>query len=249
MKKFLIALLFTPLVALASNGHTELDRWPGSVSDKASLQNGAKLFVNYCLNCHGASYVRYNKLMDLGLTENQVKDNLMFTADKIGELMRIAAQRDEQKQWFGAAPPDLSIIARARASEAGTGADWLYTYLRSFYLDPNRPTGWNNRVFENVGMPHVLYGLQGERIAHFEDVKDAQGNVTKHFEKFEMVKPGTLSESEYDQNVSDLVGFLVWMGEPQQEFRQRLGYGVLIFLGILFVAAYALKKEFWKDVH
>jgi ubiquinol-cytochrome c reductase cytochrome c1 subunit len=249
MKKFLIALLFAPVLALASGGHAKLDKWPGSVSDKAALQHGAKLFVNYCLNCHGASYIRYNRLLDLGLTEEQVKDNLMFSADKIGELMRIAAQRDEQKQWFGAAPPDLTIMARARASGSGSGADWLYTYLRSFYLDEKRATGWNNTLFENVGMPHVLYGLQGQRVAHFVEQKDAQGNVGKHFEKFEMVTPGTLSDAEYDKAVSDLVGFMVWMAEPQQEFRQRLGIAVLIFLGLLFLVAYALKKEFWKDVH
>lgn len=248
MKKFLIALLFAPVVALA-NSTAHLDSWKGSVGDKAALQNGAKLFVNYCLNCHGASYFRYNKLMELGLTEQQVKDNLMFTTDKIGEQMRVAARSDEQKQWFGATPPDLTIIARARASEAGSGADWLYTYLRSFYRDDKRPTGWNNVIFENVGMPHVLYGLQGERIAHFAEKKDAEGNVSKHFEKFETIKPGSLSDAEYDKAVSDLVGFLVWMAEPQQEFRQKLGFGVLAFLAVLFVFAYALKKEYWKDIH
>jgi ubiquinol-cytochrome c reductase cytochrome c1 subunit len=195
--------------------------------------------------------VRYKNLLDLGLTEQQVKDNLMFTSDKIGELMRVAARTDEQKQWFGAAPPDLSIIVRARgeAGAPGAGADWVYTYLRSFYLDDKRPTGWNNRVFENVGMPHVLYGLQGERVAEFAEVKDAQGNVTKHFEKFETVKPGSLSEQDYDKAVSDLVGFMVWMAEPQQEFRRKLGFFVLGFLAVLFVLAYALKKEYWKDIH
>ncbi|HJW23727.1 MAG TPA: cytochrome c1 [Rhodocyclaceae bacterium] len=237
MKKFLLALLFAPLTALASGGEVHLDKWPGSVSDKASLQNGAKLFVNYCLNCHGASYMRYNKLMDLGLSEQEVKDNLMFTADKIGEQMRIAARSDEQKQWFGAAPPDLSVIARARASEHGSGADWLYTYLRSFYRDDKRPTGWNNVVFENVGMPHVLYGLQGQQVRNHET------------HKLELAVPGTMQPAEFDKAVSDLVGYLVWMAEPQQEFRKSLGYGVLIFLALLFVLAYALKKEYWKDVH
>lgn len=236
MKKILIALLFAPLTALAAGGGVALDKWPGSVSDKASLQHGAKLFVNYCLNCHGASYVRYNRLMELGLTEAQVKDNLMFTADKIGDLMRIAAQRDDQKVWFGAAPPDLSLMARARSSGSGTGADWLYTYLRSFYRDESRATGWNNTVFENVGMPHVLYELQGQQVRNADH-------------KLELLQPGTQTASEYDKSVSDLVGFMVWMAEPNQEFRKRLGFGVLIFLGILFVAAYALKKEFWKDVH
>lgn len=235
MKKLLIALLFTPLIVLANTG-AQLDRWPGSVGDKAALQNGAKYFVNYCLNCHGASYMRYNKLMELGLTEQQVKDNLMFTAEKIGEPMRVAARPEEQKKWFGAAPPDLSVIARARASAEGSGADWLYTYLRSFYRDEKRPTGWNNKVFENVGMPHVLIELQGIQV------------LDEHH-KLQMVLPGKQTTEEFDKSVSDLVGFLVWMAEPQQEFRQRLGIGVLIFLALLFVVAYALKKEYWKDVH
>ena len=239
MKKFLIALLLAPMLAFANSGGAHLDKWPGSVSDKAALQNGAKLFVNYCMNCHGASYMRYKNLLDLGLTEQQVKDNLMFTSDKIGELMRVAARPDEQKQWFGATPPDLTIIARARGElgDAGAGADWLYTYLRSFYRDANRPTGWNNVVFENVGMPHVLYGLQGQQALNHET------------HKLEVVVPGQMAPAEFDKAVSDLVGFMVWMGEPQQEFRKTLGLFVLAFLGLLFVLAYALKKEYWKDIH
>ena len=239
MKKFLIALLFAPMLALASGGNVHLDKWPGSVSDKAALQNGAKLFVNYCLNCHGASYMRYKNLMDLGLTEQQVKDNLMFTSDKIGGLMAVAVRAEEQKQWFGAILPDLTIIARARgeAGNAGAGADWLYTYLRSFYRDENRPTGWNNVVFENVGMPHVLYGLQGQQVLNHET------------HKLELAVPGELAPAEYDKAVSDLVSFMVWMGEPQQEFRRTLGIFVLAFLALLFVVSYALKKEYWKDIH
>ena len=239
MKKFLIALLFAPMLALASGGNVHLDKWQGSVSDKAALQNGAKIFVNYCLNCHGASYMRYKNLIDLGLTEQQVKDNLMFTSDKIGGLMAVAARAEEQKQWFGATPPDLTIIARARgeAGNAGAGADWLYTYLRSFYRDENRPTGWNNVVFENVGMPHVLYGLQGQQVLNHET------------HKLELAVPGQLAPAEYDKAVSDLVSFMVWMGEPQQEFRRTLGIFVLAFLALLFVVSYALKKEYWKDIH
>ena len=239
MKKFLIALLFAPLMAFASGGNVHLDKWPGSVSDKAALQNGAKLFVNYCLNCHGASYMRYKNLLDLGLTEEQVKDNLMFTSEKIGGLMAIAARADEQKLWFGATPPDLTIIARARgdAGAPKAGADWLYTYLRSFYRDEKRPTGWNNVVFENVGMPHILYGLQGQQVLNHET------------HKLELAVPGTMAPAEFDKAVSDLVGFMVWMGEPQQEFRKSLGLIVLAFLAVLFVVSYALKKEYWKDIH
>jgi ubiquinol-cytochrome c reductase cytochrome c1 subunit len=239
MKKFLIALFFAPMLAFASGGNVHLDKWPGSVSDKASLQNGAKLFVNYCLNCHGASYMRYQTLMDLGLTEQQVKDNLMFTSDKIGGLMAVAARSDEQKVWFGAAPPDLTIIARARGElgNPGAGADWLYTYLRGFYRDPNRPTGWNNVAFENVGMPNPLWQLQGMQVMNHET------------HKLELAVPGQLSQAEFDKSVSDLVSFMVWMGEPQQEFRRTLGFFVLGFLALLFVLAYALKKEYWKDIH
>jgi len=239
MKKFLIALLFAPMMAIASGGNVHLDKWPGSVSDKAALQSGAKLFVNYCLNCHGASYLRYKNLMELGLTEQQVKDNLMFTSDKIGSLMGVAARSDEQKLWFGATPPDLTIVARARgeAGNAGAGADWLYTYLRSFYRDANRPTGWNNVVFENVGMPNPLWQLQGQQVLNHET------------HKLELAVPGQLSPAEFDKAISDLVGFMVWMGEPQQEFRRTLGFGVLAFLLLLFVLAYALKKEYWKDIH
>ena len=239
MKKLLIALFFAPLMAFASGGNVHLDKWPGAVSDKAALQNGAKLFVNYCLNCHGASYMRYKNLTDLGLTEQQVKDNLMFTSDKIGGLMAVAARSDEQKLWFGATPPDLTIVARARgeAGNAGAGADWLYTYLRSFYRDPNRPTGWNNVVFENVGMPNPLWQLQGQQVLNHET------------HKLEMAIPGQLSPAEFDKAISDLVGFMVWMGEPQQEFRRTLGIFVLAFLALLFVVSYALKKEYWKDIH
>jgi ubiquinol-cytochrome c reductase cytochrome c1 subunit len=239
MKKILIALLFAPLMALAAGGNVHLDKWPGSVSDKAALQNGAKLFVNYCLNCHGASFLRYKNLQELGLTEQQVKDNLMFTSDKIGELMHVAARYDEQKQWFGVTPPDLSIIARARGNpgNAAAGADWLYTYLRTFYRDENRPTGWNNVAFDAVGMPHVLWELQGSQVM----------NPTTH--KLELAVPGKLAPAEFDQAVSDLVGFMVWMGEPQQEYRRTLGWFVLAFLALLFVVAYALKKEYWKDIH
>jgi ubiquinol-cytochrome c reductase cytochrome c1 subunit len=163
----------------------------------------------------------------------------MFTSDKIGGLMAVAARSDEQKKWFGATPPDLTIIARARGSlgNAGAGADWLYTYLRTFYRDPNRPTGWNNVVFENVGMPNPLWQLQGQQVR----------NAETH--KLEMAVPGQMSPAEYDKAISDLVSFMVWMGEPQQEFRRTLGIFVFIFLALLFVVSYALKKEYWKDIH
>ena len=236
MKKLLIAFLFAPMLAFAAGAKLHLDAAPDKANDMAALQNGAKVFVNYCLNCHSASYMRYNRLKDIGLSDDQIRDNLMFTADKVGEPMRIAMRRDEAKAWFGAAPPDLTVIARARASEHGSGADWLYTYLRSFYRDESRPTGWNNVIFENVGMPHVLWDLQGDQVMG-ED------------HKLKLVKPGKLKPQEYDAMVGDLVAYLKYMGEPVSEFRKHLGVVVLIFLAVFFVFAYALKREFWKDIH
>ena len=244
MRKFIAALLFAPTLALAAGAALHLDRAPDVSGDNAALQNGAKLFVNYCLNCHGASHLRYNKLTELGLTEQQVKDSLMFTAEKIGEPMRVAIRSDEAKQWFGATPPDLTLVARARASGDGSGPDWLYTYLRSFYRDANRPTGWNNTVFENVGMPHILYELQGSQVLKVE--KDAAGHDVK---KLVLETPGKLSAKDYDKQIADLVGFITWMGEPTADLRKKMGYGVLAFLSVLFVLALALKKNYWKDIH
>ncbi len=236
MKKLLLALLFAPLIACASEGELHLDHAPDKLTDQAALQNGAKLFVNYCLNCHSASAMRYNRLQGIGLTDQQIKDNLMFTADKVGELMTIAMRRDEAKQWFGVPPPDLSLEARARASEAGSGADWLYTYLRGFYRDDSRPSGWNNLVFANVAMPHALWQLQGEQVMGADH-------------KLKLAKPGKMTPAEYDAAVGDLVAYLQYMGEPSAQTRKQLGVYVLLFLAAFFVLTYALKREFWKDVH
>ena len=250
--------LAAPLAATASEEGLKLDRMPADVSpnDLASLQRGAQVYVNYCMGCHSVGYMRYNRLQqDLGLTEQQVKDNLIFTGAKVGELMTIGMAAKEAKEWFGSAPPDLSVIARSRSSAAGSGADWLYSYLRGFYRDPSRPTGWNNTVFHNVGMPHVLYQLQGEQVMKTEVKLLPRGSGKKEDalrieeSKLEIEKPGTLSPVEYDRLVADLVNFLVYVSEPARHFRQQLGMYVLMFLGVLFVLAYALKKEFWKDVH
>jgi len=170
------------LPAHASGGGVPLDRFPTEkLNDQTALQNGAKLFVNHCLNCHGAALMRYNRLTDIGLSEEQIRQNLLFTADKVGEPMKTALSATDAKAWFGAQPPDLSVIARARASEQGSGPDWLYSYLRSYYRDSTRATGWNNAVFQNVGMPHVFWDLQGSRGARFEEikaVKDDKGVAT-----------------------------------------------------------------------
>jgi ubiquinol-cytochrome c reductase cytochrome c1 subunit len=178
-------LLATPLAAVAAGGGVPLDPFPtAKLTDPAALQNGARLFVNYCLGCHSLGLMRYNRLTDLGLTEAQIRDNLMFTGQKVGDQMRIAMTAGDAKQWFGALPPDLSLTARSRSSPDGSGSDWLFSFLRSFYRDDTRATGWNNAVFAAVGMPHVLWELQGSRGATFEEVKavrdEKTGAVTGH---------------------------------------------------------------------
>jgi ubiquinol-cytochrome c reductase cytochrome c1 subunit len=183
LKKMIAVLAFVPLVAMASEEGFPLDRAPERTQDLAALQHGAKLFVNYCLNCHSASAMRYNRMRDIGLTEDQIKDNLLFTSDKVGDLMKVALAPKDAKAWFGVVPPDLSVIARserAKGEEQGrSGADWIYTYLRSYYRDNTRPTGWNNAVFENVGMPHALWELQGaNRGAVIEEIKEVKGDAT-----------------------------------------------------------------------
>lgn len=230
IKKLLLLVLVAPLAAVASSG-VHLDKAPYDLNDKASLQRGAKTFVNYCLNCHSASYMRYNRLQDIGLSNDQIKENLLFAGEKVGEPMDVAMRKTDAKIWFGATPPDLTVIARSR------GADWLYSYLRGFYRDESTPTGWNNTVFDKVGMPHVLYGMQGEQALDHET------------HKLTLAKPGSMTTPEYDATVADLVNYLVYMGEPAQQTRMRLGVFVLLFLGIFFVIAYYLKKEFWKDIH
>jgi ubiquinol-cytochrome c reductase cytochrome c1 subunit len=223
---------------------------PDRTKDLPALQNGAKLFVNYCLNCHSASAMRYNRLRDIGLTEDQIKNNLLFATEKVGDLMKVPMPPKDAKDWFGAVPPDLSVISRAKASGAGTGGDWLYTYLRTFYKDDTRPTGWNNMVFPNVGMPHALWELQGVRTAKFVEEKDPHdpSKAVHKFAGFEQVKPGKLSALEYDNATADLVGFLEWMSEPVQNTRKRLGVWVLLFLGVFTFLAWRLNASYWKDI-
>jgi len=213
----------------------------------AALQNGAKVFVNYCLNCHSAAFMRYNRLQDIGLTQDQIKSNMLLTDAKIGETMKAAIDPRQAKAWFGVNPPDLTVIARSRAGANGTGADYLYTYMRSFYRDPAKPTGWNNLVFPNVAMPHVLWELQGDRRAVFEEVT-VQGQKTHQFKGWEQLTPGTMSTAQYDQTMGDLVNYLQWMGEPAQSSRQRIGIWVLVFLAGLTFVTWRLNKAFWKDI-
>ncbi len=257
MKKLIYSLLASLMLlasapaARAAEGGIPWDKFPMErVTDIAALQNGAKLFVNYCLNCHSAAFMRYNRLRDIGLSEQQIKDNLMFATDKVGETMKVSLDPKQAKEWFGATPPDLTVIARSRASHAGTGADYLYTYLRTYYRDDTKATGWNNLAFPNVGMPHVLWELQGQRAAKFIEEKDPHDpSKTQHvFAGFEQLTPGKMSPQEYDNAVADLVAFLQWMGEPIQKQRVRLGVWVLIFLGLFTVIAWRLNAAYWKDV-
>ena len=266
------AAMLAPLAATASEG-ARLQTAPINSHDLASLQNGAKVFVNYCLNCHTAGYMRYNRLQDLGLTELQIKDNLIFTGVKTGELMQVAMDRKDAKQWFGVAPPDLTVTARSRSSGAGSGADWIYTYLRSFYRDPSRPTGWNNLIFTNVGMPHALWQLNGQQrlveeefesehaataaliaaksVARMEDVtthRDGKA-VKRYVVKTLQPGTGTLSPIEYDKTVADLVNYMNYMAEPARLERRSIGFYALMLLGLLFILVFALKKSYWKDVH
>ena len=251
IRKIIGALVLVPVLAaslaFAAGDHVQLDKAPVNSADKASLQRGAALFVNYCLNCHSANYMRYNRLADIGLNDKEILENLVFSGGKVGDLMKNTMDPNEAKAWFGAMPPDLTVIARSRASGDGSGADWLYTYLRTFYRDPARPTGWNNSTFPNVGMPHALWELQGE-----QEMKPAQvraDGFMATLEKPVLAKPGKLSALEYDRAVADLVNYLVYMGEPAANSRKTMGLIVLAFLSGLIFLVYALKKEFWKDVH
>ncbi|WP_338845476.1 cytochrome c1 [Massilia sp. W12] len=255
LKKLCAVLAFAPALAMAAGSNFPLDTAPERTS-LASLQNGAKLFVNHCLNCHAASSMRYNRLKDLGLTEDQIKLNLLFSAEKVGELMNISMSPKDAKTWFGGVPPDLSVIARAKSSHAGTGADYLYTYLRTFYKDDSRPTGWNNMAFPNIGMPHVLWELQGVQTAKFVEVDDAHEKDEKtgkpkkvhKFEKFEQVTPGKMSKAEFDEAMADLVGYLNWMAEPAQVKRKAIGPWVVMFMSLLTLFAWALNASYWKEV-
>lgn len=248
MRKLITALLLAvaPSLVLAAGGGVQLDHVNIDVSNKEAIQRGAKTFVNYCLSCHSAAYMRYNRLgADADMTDQQLKDNLIFTRNKkgeqtkVGELMKIAMTEDYAKEAFGTKVPDLTVIARSR------GADWLYTYLRTFYVDTGRPSGHNNKAFPDVGMPNVLWELQGVQEAEIR--VDEKG--TKHIESLKITQAGSQSVAEFDQTVNDLVTYLVYMGEPMQLERKRLGIWVLGFLFIFFIVAYMLKKEYWKDVH
>ena len=230
MKIILSFLLILSFGINAASENVDLDKAPINLSDKQSLQRGARIFVNYCLNCHSANYMRYNRLMDIGLSEDSIKQNLLFTSNKVGDTMNIAMSTDDSKKWFGASPPDLSVVARSR------GVDWIYSYMRGFYRDKTRKMGWNNKVYLNSAMPHILWELQGEQKL---DVNSGDLNL---------IKPGKLTEKEYDIFSADLTNYLAFMSEPVKLKRQKIGLYVLGFLILLLFLSVNLKREFWRDI-
>ena len=253
MKKFILSVILVLTSALsavpsfAAGASIPWDKAPDRLNDLGALQNGAKLFVNYCLNCHAASYMRFNRLTDIGLTEQQIKDNLLFTTDKVGETMKIAMDPKQGKDWFGGNPPDLTVIARSRSGSGGSGADYLYTYLRTYYRDDSKATGWNNLAFPNVGMPHVLWELQGQRKPVFEEIQ-SKGHTTQVLKGWEQITPGKLSPIAYDSAVGDLVNYMQWMADPTQSTRIRVGVWVMLYLLVFFVIAWRLNAAYWKDI-
>jgi ubiquinol-cytochrome c reductase cytochrome c1 subunit len=225
----LILLLIQSSFIFASED-IHLEKVPINLSDQPSLQKGARTFINYCLNCHSAKYMRYNKLLDIGLSKKDIKENLLFTGKKIGDPMEISMPVAESKKWFGATPPDLSVVARSR------GSDWIYSYMKGFYRDSSREIGWNNIVYVNSAMPHILWELQGEQ------------ELDKNTGGLSLIKAGKLNEKEYDAVITDLTNFITYMSEPGQLKRKKMGFYVVGFLLLLLVLTVKLKKEFWKDI-
>lgn len=260
--KTLIALVFAllPALSLAAGGGVHLDEMKVDLEDNASLQRGAKYFANYCMGCHSTKFARYNRVArDLGISEDAMSENLIFSGENIGMLMKIAMRPEDSKKWFGATPPDLTLVARVR------GADWIYTYLRSFYADDTRPYGVNNAVFKDVGMPHVLEELQGKQVKGCASVvtgfdpltgreleedscakKDHEDNPV---EVLYLEEEGQLDAKGFDKAVADLTNFLVYMAEPMALERRSIGFWVLLFLAILFIPVYYLNREFWRGIH
>jgi ubiquinol-cytochrome c reductase cytochrome c1 subunit len=256
MNKYILILLLGlfPVFALAIGAGVHLDHAPIDINDKESIKRGAKSFADYCMGCHSAFFMRFNRIaLDTGMSEEEVRDMMIFTRNKkgkpskIGDLLKISMTEDFATNAFGGAIPDLTLTARAR------GADWLYTYLRTFYADSYRPMGVNNLAFSDVGMPHVLWKLQGmQKAVYRTEQRETDEGKMKDIEvldHLEIVSPGTMSSEEYDAFVADLVNFMVYLAEPVQVERRSLGWKVLIFLAVFFVFAYLLKKEYWKDVH
>ena len=279
LKHLLItAALLMSGTSFASGSNFAMDTAPDLSNDKAALQHGAKLFVNYCLNCHAAASMRYNRLKDIGLSDDQIKDGLLFSADKVGELMKVSLQPKDAKEWFGAVPPDLSVIARAKAGSGFSGADYIYTYLRTYYRDASRPTGWNNLAYPNSAMPHVLWPLQPTRALQITDTesvknKDGKNEWVKKVSTYgltgeksadsqevlvsygghgstehKFITTNTAAQQQFDKDAASIAAFMQYMADPSAAKRKAMGVWVLLFLGIFIVFAYLLNKQYWKDI-
>lgn len=242
---FLLLLALVGPAAVASSGEgPKLSNANVNLDDRIGLQNGAKLFLNYCVSCHSASFMRYNRIAaDLGIPEDQLKSSMMFTTDKVGDTIKVAMRPQDAEIWFGINPPDLSVAARSR------GPDWIYSYLLGFYADPSRPTGVNNPYLPGAAMPHVLWELQGTQRPVYHMVKDETGREMRVLDHLKPGTPGRLTDIEFKKQMRDLVSFMVYLGEPAKLVRYQLGVKVLLFLAVLWVVVYLMKREFWKDVH
>ena len=237
-----LAACFVSASGFAAGGaHVDsADIDPGNI---ASLQRGARNFMNYCSGCHSAQYVRYSTIgKHLGLSDEQLIDNLMFNAEKTYETIQSSMSRDDALRWYGVAPPDMSLIARSK------GVDYIYTFLKGFYVSPDSPTGVNNVALAGTSMPHVLAELQGYQAANFKVEESEDGSVTTTFEGFEKLSEGSLDAEEYDDFVRDTVNFLAYISEPIRSDRIKLGVWVLMFLVFFYILASMLKKQIWKDV-
>lgn len=238
-----VALALPMPVVAATEAKMAMMPFKASLKDLPSLQRGAKLFVNYCLSCHSAQFMRYNRMAsDLHIPPALVEKHMLFAADKIGDPMETTMPAEAAEEWFGVAPPDLSLIGRLR------GPEWLYNYFLTFYLDDNSPSGWNNVVFENVAMPHAMHELQGLQRAVFKTETAADGTTREVLDRFEVATPGKMSVDEYRQAARDLTNFLVYLGEPAKLVRIDYGIWVMIFMLVFAGLAYLLKKEYWRDV-
>ncbi len=238
---FILSMMVS--VSVSAAGGAKLMHMEVDLSNQTSLQRGAKTFVNYCLSCHSAAFMRYNRMgKDLGISEDVLKKNFMFGTDKVGDTMKIAMRESDADRFFGVTPPDLSVIARSR------GADWLYSYFKTFYVDESRPFGVNNLTFKDVGMPHVFWQLQGVQRLTETDSHDGAHHIPT-YEDLELISHGTQTEDEYDQTVRDLVNFLVYLGEPIKLKRTKIGVWVMLYLFVFMIITYLLKKEYWRDIH
>lgn len=251
MKKWIVGCLVAfGLVsgAFAAKSQFPMDRAPNLTNDLAALQSGARLFMNYCIGCHSASFVRYNRLTEIGLTERQIRENLMFTSERIGDTIKSNFNPAQAAEWLGRNPPDLTLMAFSRSTHFSQGTDYLYSFLRNYYRDPNTVVGWNNLSYTNIGMPNPLWELQGERRPIFEAVTDGRGVETQVFRGWEQVSPGTMTTAEFDRAVAELVSFMSWMSDPLKNQRIRMGVWVMIFLGLFTLVAWRLNASYWKDI-